>query len=643
MPTQSYGGSGLFGQPSFGDYSGLSGGVPVPMTLEEIQKQLGVQDNQFGGLPIYYDLYNTQEVSPFKYNVGSRVNTVRAAENNPYLDAPPDRIRTALSQADYIKQQQGVPLSLMATVDAINVRDDQVDTSSNVAPSQTALPVNIGSSGTRLVSDSPIVSGVFPEVEAMQRALYQQKQNEAMQAQAMQFARLSPMEQAQYSLYMGGQQLGGAIGSALGGKDPQLQMIGLQSRILSELDPSDPNQQLLVARKYAQAAPELAMRIADNARSSLVKIAQANKEQKLSIAPRVQEAQQAASVTQAIAQYKLMPQTPEIVQAIQTLEAQLDFLKPKAEATPNEIQLATKFALQKGAEGTQAFNTEFNSQLLRLTTKETNPPAKEEIFDLVDKIKTLDPVKDKFEYDTYKARIEKLNKGKSLEETIGESFGILGKALVAGQKKEFEKTGEYSAENFKNLGSSVAAGTASKRNLATLENSLDNAFTGKFTEGKAAIVSSLISLGIPVGSDLKNATSNTELIQAMGTRYIFPLVKNYPGSLAAKELASLEKTAPNALQQPETIKRLVNLLKVDLAENEYTYNRAKDYKKSNKESLIGFNEADSRIEFQNKLGRLQELVTTIKSRKSATNPQGFKNKAEDDEINQLRKELYIGG
>jgi len=113
--------------------------------------------------------------------------------------------------------------------------------------------------------------------------------------------------------------------------------------------------------------------------------------------------------------------------------------------------------------------------------------------------------------------------------------------------------------------------------------------------------------------------------------------------LAAKELASLEKTAPNALQQPETIKRLVNLLKVDLAENEYTYNRAKDYKKSNKESLIGFNEADSRIEFQNKLGRLQELVTTIKSRKSATNPQGFKNKAEDDEINQLRKELYIGG
>jgi len=581
---------------------------------------------------------------------------------NPYVNPPPDPLRTALLQADYIKQQEGNPVEAINQMDVRKdlppapngqmwefdansnqyvLVDDPLSNLSNNAPQtapvasvqQVAMPVPAPSAP---VQQSSIIQGMFPEVEAMQRALYQQKQNEAMQAQAMQFAQLSPMQQAQYSLYMGGQQLGGAIGSALGGKDPQLQMIGLQSRILSELDPSDPNQQLLVARKYAQAAPELAMKIADNARSSLVKIAQANKEQKLSIAPRVQEAQQAASITQAIAQYKLMPQTPEIVQAIQTLEAQLDFLKPKAEATPNEIQIATKLALQKGAEGTEAFKTEFNSQLLRLTTKDTKPLAKEEIFDLVDKIKTLDPVADKFEYDTLKARVEKLTKGKSLEETIGESFGMLGKALMAGQKKEFEKTGEYSAENFKNLGSSVAAGTASKRNLATLETSLENAFTGKFAEGKEAVVGALISLGIPVGSDLKNATSNTQLIQAMGTRYIFPLVKNYPGSLAAKELASLEKTAPNALQQPETIKRLVSLLKVDLAENEYTYNRAKDYKKSNKESLIGFNEADQRIEFQNKLGRLQELVTNVKRKNSKT-------AEEDAQINQLKKELYIGG
>jgi hypothetical protein len=42
------------------------------------------------------------------------------------------------------------------------------------------------------------------------------------------FAQLSPMQQADYGFYRGGQQLGDAIGGALGGKDPQLQMIGLQ-------------------------------------------------------------------------------------------------------------------------------------------------------------------------------------------------------------------------------------------------------------------------------------------------------------------------------------------------------------------------------------------------------------------------------
>ena len=89
-------------------------------------------------------------------------------------------------------------------------------------------------------AQSSIVQGMFPEVDAMQRALYQQKQNEAMQAQAMQYAQLDPMARAQYSLYLGGQQLGGAIGGALGAKDPQLQMIAQRQQMLNMIDPNKP-------------------------------------------------------------------------------------------------------------------------------------------------------------------------------------------------------------------------------------------------------------------------------------------------------------------------------------------------------------------------------------------------------------------
>jgi len=98
----------------------------------------------------------------------------------------------------------------------------------------------------------------------MQRALYQQKQNEAMQAQAMQYASLDPMARAQYSLYLGGQQLGGAIGGALGGKDPQLQLISMRNSLMSQLDQNNPETFFKAARiAYQYGDSDFATKIAD--------------------------------------------------------------------------------------------------------------------------------------------------------------------------------------------------------------------------------------------------------------------------------------------------------------------------------------------------------------------------------------------
>ena len=119
-----------------------------------------------------------------------------------------------------------------------------------------------------------IVGGMFsPEISRVAEMDYMQKRQRAMQDEALAYAQLSPIEKAQYSYYRGGQQLGDVLGGALGGKDPQLQMIGLQQQILSELDPSNPEQNLMVAQKYARTAPELAMKIAENARKSMSEVA----------------------------------------------------------------------------------------------------------------------------------------------------------------------------------------------------------------------------------------------------------------------------------------------------------------------------------------------------------------------------------
>jgi hypothetical protein len=436
-----------------------------------------------------------------------------------------------------------------------------------------------------------IVGGLFGITPEM----YQRQMGQQELQQGIDLSTLTPGQAGNAMLYAGGAQLGRGIGGALGAQDPQLQLISARNAVMKEVDPTDPESLMNGAKRLAQFDPQGATFLATMAREAQVKLSQVvrnTREGRASaMGADVMKANAEAGIKASIRQLETQEQTPDVVSALQVYKDQLTALTRPKEYAPSEI------------------------------SKLMNERAQ------------LDPVKDKEAYDILTNRMNKLGSGKSMEEAIGEGFGLLGKALGGALKKEGEETGKFSAENFNKLGMSVAAGTASQRNLATLETALNNAFTGKFAESKEGIITSLTALGIPVGSDLKDAASNTQLIQAMGTRYVFPLVKNFPGSLAAKELDRLEKTAPNALQQPETIQRLVNLMKVDLAENKYTYDRAKEYKEKNK-TLVNFNEADARIEFQTKLNKLQDLVSGVKRKKSKT-------KDEDDQINSLKSELGL--
>ena len=70
---------------------------------------------------------------------------------------------------------------------------------------------------------------------------YQLAQQQAQEAEALQYARLDPRSQAQYGFYRAGQQLGNAIGGALGGEDPQLKLISQRQQILGMIDPTNPD------------------------------------------------------------------------------------------------------------------------------------------------------------------------------------------------------------------------------------------------------------------------------------------------------------------------------------------------------------------------------------------------------------------
>ena len=92
---------------------------------------------------------------------------------------------------------------------------------------------------------------------------YQLAQQQAQQAQAIQYANLDPMARANYGTFRAGQQLGGAIGGALGGEDPQLKMISQRQQLASQLDQTDPNSYRSIARIAASSGdPQFAMFLA---------------------------------------------------------------------------------------------------------------------------------------------------------------------------------------------------------------------------------------------------------------------------------------------------------------------------------------------------------------------------------------------
>ena len=158
---------------------------------------------------------------------------------------------------------------------------------------------------------------------------YQQAQQDRMDAQAMQYARLSPFEQANFAIGRGATGLASAIGGALGGQDPQLQMISTRQAISKQINYNDPVSIQQGVRMLSEAGDtQGAMMLADVARQAQSEIAQTGQRQAAGV----------ASLAQAG--------------------------RERTQASPKEVQLAREVALLTGFEpGTPQYNTAYAESL----------------------------------------------------------------------------------------------------------------------------------------------------------------------------------------------------------------------------------------------------------------------------------------
>jgi hypothetical protein len=153
------------------------------------------------------------------------------------------------------------------------------------------------------------------------------------------------------------------------------------------------------------------------------------------------------------------------------------------------------------------------------------------------------------------------------------------------------------------------------RDIAELEKIIPNTFTGQLSDIAKTSSKTLSAIGVPVSEK----ASNTEVANALFNNFVLPAVKQLPGSLAAKELAFLQQTKPNSLQEPATINRLVKMIKEDISVNRALVKRADAYQKQDKlGSLQGFNIALQSDEIYTNMNKYNALKARVQAKQPIT-------------------------
>lgn len=346
---------------------------------------------------------------------------------------------------------------------------------------------------------------------------YQANQMAQFRQRSANEVQLDPFQQAAIGMRQAGYQLGGGIAGALGGQDPQLQIIARRQALAGQLDPNNPQSYMQVARMAADAGDqEFAITIADAGRKALSEFAliQQRTREKLGADPFEQLVRTGKYTPASLAKY----QTSQNVADLELLEK-----------TKDDVVVVG------------------NSLVSKTTGKpiyQGDKPEKYSAFarELIDA--GLEPETEPFQ----KRMLEYVN-----EKTKGAGKGT-GNVIIGGISVD---TGEAS----KAAGKIVGANAANIQNQFTLEKTIKGAidlvdkgiYAGAYGPEKGAIAK--YSLGA-VGNEKK--VENTEVFMSYIGETVIPRLQEFGGNDSNEELTYLQKVMGGNLRlEPKSMKRIL--------------------------------------------------------------------------------------
>jgi len=377
--------------------------------------------------------------------------------------------------------------------------------------------------------------GISPE-------MYQQSQQARVDQQALQYAQLTPFQQANYAIGRGANMLGGAIGRGLGGEDPELARITARQQISKQINYNDPTSiakgvEMLSAAGDTQGAMMLAdvgRKAASEQALSAQRNAQANREAKQAIPNEIQIANELASLETALLNVENLPDSPDRTNAKNMLNSRLAALRgltskeKTVAANIKEVGVAKgsdkavyldvnndqQFIYEKDAEGKQV-RVPYNGGVDRTTAKTTNQIPLGDV-------------------------LQKVFQSKEVEDSA-KAFGVAGEAYK------------------------ITVPLIKK--LETVESTVNNAFTGAASNINLNISKGLSALGVKVS----DRATDTEIADAISAQVVQQIAKVFPGSQSNKELDQLLKSKFNLKQELPTILRLVGQIKDEMLAQTKTY------------------------------------------------------------------------
>ena len=368
--------------------------------------------------------------------------------------------------------------------------------------------------------------------EEMQRQLTEQK--------AMQFATMSPQQQMSYNIYKNTGNLGRGLAGAFGVdvQDPAIKRATMLRQMASQYDTNTPEGLRQMAQALQATDPELGFQV-------------------------MQRAQAMEEATQ-----KLRKEEADIkLKGAQTAKTgyETQELSDKQASKNARVQMLKDAGLgDSEARGIASNDSAFAKYI---ETKKVPVPSEYAV-----QAQKLGYTAKPYLSDYTPEQVKEMEKGVfAYKAGIAQAGATVNKPVdVAAIIKQIGTTEDLKdkANVWKAAGDAYKMQVPMIEKLKEVRNNLPATFTGSFSETALQFGKALSAFGVPVD---EAKLSNTEYMNSVSSQVLQTIARNFPGSLAVKEMDQLVKSKFNSAQQIKTISRILGDLQTEIEAGTKSY------------------------------------------------------------------------